>query len=81
MHKLSTYYSPLCLIPSYQLNLLTSYFYPKESANDTDINEFIVNRVGYFPFVSGIMIIIIFTGNAGFDNLFELSKKLYYLTL
>lgn len=61
--------------------LLIGYYYKKESANNAAIKAFIVNRVGDFVFIIGIVMIIIYTGSIDFENVFELSENLSNMTL
>lgn len=56
--------------------LLIGYYYKKESANNAAIKAFIVNRVGDFAFIIGIVMIVIYTGSIDFENAFSLSENL-----
>ncbi|PCJ24829.1 MAG: NADH-quinone oxidoreductase subunit L [Rickettsiales bacterium] len=56
--------------------LLIGYYYHKDSANNAAIKAFIVNRVGDFAFIIGIVMIIIYTGSIDFENVFGLSENL-----
>ena len=61
--------------------LLIGYYYQRESANEAAIKAFIVNRVGDFAFVIGIVMIIIYTGSVDFEHVFALSENLSNATL
>ena len=61
--------------------LLIGYYYRKESANEAAIKAFIVNRIGDFAFIIGIVMIIIYTESIDFKNVFVLSKNLSNTTL
>ena len=61
--------------------LLIGYYYQKESANKAAIKAFVVNRVGDFAFIIGIVMIIIYTGSIDFESVFALSKNLSNMTL
>lgn len=61
--------------------LLIGYYYQKESANNAAIKAFVVNRVGDFAFIIGIVMIIIYTGSIDFESVFALSENLSNVTL
>lgn len=61
--------------------LLIGYYYQKESANEAAIKAFIVNRIGDFAFIIGIVMIIIYTGSIDFEHVFALSENLSNATL
>ncbi len=61
--------------------LLIGYYYQKESANNAAIKAFIVNRVGDFAFIIGIVMIIIYTGSIDFESVFTQSDNLANITL
>ena len=61
--------------------LLIGYYYRKESANEAAIKAFIVNRIGDFAFIIGIVMIIIYTGSIDFEHVFALSENLSNATL
>ena len=61
--------------------LLIGYYYRKESANEAAIKAFIVNRIGDFAFIIGIVMIIIHTGSIDFEHVFALSENLSNATL
>ena len=63
--------------------LLIGYYYHKESANAAAMKAFIVNRVGDFAFIIGIVMIIMCTygyssqeGDIGFANVFDMAEEL-----
>lgn len=56
--------------------LLIGYYYHKDSANGAAIKAFIVNRVGDFAFIIGIVLIIIYTGSIDFEHVFALAENL-----
>lgn len=61
--------------------LLIGYYYNKNSANDAAVKAFIVNRVGDFAFIIGIITVIIYTGSVDFEYVFTLSENLAGLSL
>lgn len=50
--------------------LLIGYYSYKDSANKAAIKAFIVNRISDFAFISGIALIIIYTGRVNFSDVF-----------
>lgn len=56
--------------------LLIGYYFHKESANDAAIKAFVVNRVGDFAFIIGIVIIAIYTGSVEFQLVFSAAGEL-----
>jgi NADH-quinone oxidoreductase subunit L len=56
--------------------LLIGYYYSKESANSAAVKAFIVNRVGDFAFIIGIVLIILYTGSVDFKHVFMLAENL-----
>lgn len=56
--------------------LLIGYYYKKPSANNAAIKAFIVNRVGDFAFIIGIVMIVLYTGSIDFQHVFGLSENL-----
>ena len=56
--------------------LLIGYYYKKPSANDAAIKAFIVNRVGDFAFIIGVIMIILYTGHIDFENVFAAAEHL-----
>ncbi|MEM6415570.1 MAG: NADH-quinone oxidoreductase subunit L [Pseudomonadota bacterium] len=50
--------------------LLIGFWYKKKSANDAAIKAFVVNRVGDFGFLLGILCIFYVFGSARFDDVF-----------
>lgn len=59
--------------------LLIGYYYQKDSANNAAIKAFVVNRVGDFAFIIGVIMIIIYAGSVDFDYVFSLSENLSQL--
>ena len=56
--------------------LLIGYWYTKPSANDAAIKAFIVNRVGDFAFILGIILLAIYTEAIDFTSVFAKAKEL-----
>ena len=56
--------------------LLIGFWYYKDSANSASIKAFIVNRIGDFAFILGIIIIIIYSGYADFAGIFSKAQVL-----
>lgn len=56
--------------------LLIGYYYHKESANAAAVKAFVVNRVGDFAFIIGIVMIIIYVGAVDFANVFAMAENL-----
>ncbi len=56
--------------------LLIGFWYKKDSASSAAVKAFVVNRVGDFAFIIGILGIIYFTGSTNFDVVFNSSKVL-----
>jgi len=56
--------------------LLIGFWYKKASASSAAVKAFIVNRVGDFAFIIGILSIIYFTGSTDFKVVFESSNVL-----
>ncbi|MDC0865029.1 NADH-quinone oxidoreductase subunit L [Rickettsiaceae bacterium] len=56
--------------------LLIGYYYQKDSANNAAIKAFVVNRVGDFAFIIGIVMILLYTGSLDFYHVFQLSEIL-----
>ncbi|HCD63638.1 MAG TPA: NADH-quinone oxidoreductase subunit L, partial [Alphaproteobacteria bacterium] len=50
--------------------LLIGFWYHKESAHTAAMKAFVVNRVGDFGFVLGILAIFALTGSVSFDAIF-----------
>ncbi|MDP4708867.1 MAG: NADH-quinone oxidoreductase subunit L [Rickettsiaceae bacterium] len=61
--------------------LLIGYYYQKESANNAAIKAFVVNRVGDFAFIIGIVMIVLYTGSIDFESVFTQSDNLANVTL
>jgi len=51
--------------------LLIGFWYKKDSASNAAIKAFVVNRVGDFAFILGILAIIFFTGTLKFESVFS----------
>jgi NADH-quinone oxidoreductase subunit L len=56
--------------------LLIGYSFHKESANDAAIKAFVVNRVGDFAFIIGIVMILLYTGSIEFGLVFSAAEEL-----
>jgi NADH-quinone oxidoreductase subunit L len=56
--------------------LLIGYYYKKASANNAAIKAFVVNRVGDFAFIIGIVMIALYTGSLDFEHVFILAENL-----
>lgn len=56
--------------------LLIGYYYHKESANSAAVKAFVVNRVGDFAFIIGIVMIIIYAESVDFVDVFAASESL-----
>ncbi|MFY9590307.1 NADH-quinone oxidoreductase subunit L [Rickettsia endosymbiont of Halotydeus destructor] len=56
--------------------LLIGFWYKKEAANKAAIKAFIVNRVGDFAFILGIIAIIFYCHSANFQDVFLAAKEL-----
>ena len=50
--------------------LLIGFWYEKQSATDAGKKAFIVNRIGDFGFVLGVMYLIAYTGSVNFERVF-----------
>lgn len=61
--------------------LLIGFWYQKESANKAAIKAFIVNRVGDFAFILGIITIIVYFGVVDFASVFGKAKSLSNIQL
>ncbi|WP_209425823.1 NADH-quinone oxidoreductase subunit L [Pararhodobacter sp. SW119] len=56
--------------------LLVGFYYKKASANAAAIKAFVVNRVGDFGFIIGIMAIYLLTDSIRFDDIFAQADQL-----
>ncbi len=56
--------------------LLIGYYYQKDSANKAAIKAFVVNRVGDFAFIIGLVLIILYTGAVDFVTVFASAGSL-----
>lgn len=56
--------------------LLIGFWYTKDSANAAAVKAFIVNRVGDFAFILGVIMIIIYSGHADFATVFAKTQDL-----
>lgn len=61
--------------------LLIGYYYHKKEANDAAIKAFIVNRVGDFAFIIGIVLMLIYASSIEFETVFEQSQELAKMTI
>jgi len=61
--------------------LLIGYYYEKESANSAAVKAFVVNRVGDFAFIIGIVLMLIYAGSIQFRAVFEQSQDLAKMTM
>ena len=56
--------------------LLIGYYYQKDSANNAAVKAFIVNRIGDFAFIIGIVITLIYASTVEFSGVFGQSQDL-----
>ena len=56
--------------------LLIGYYYQKDSANNAAVKAFIVNRIGDFAFIIGIVITLIYASTVEFSGVFRQSQDL-----
>ncbi|MGX6960161.1 MAG: NADH-quinone oxidoreductase subunit L [Rickettsia endosymbiont of Pentastiridius leporinus] len=56
--------------------LLIGFWYSKESANKAAIKAFIVNRVGDFAFILGVIAIIFYCRSANYKDVFSVAEEL-----
>ena len=56
--------------------LLIGYYYQKDSANNAAVKAFIVNRIGDFAFIMGIVITLIYASTVEFSGVFAQSQDL-----
>ncbi len=61
--------------------LLVGFYYKKASANAAAIKAFVVNRVGDFGFIIGIMAIYLLTDSVRFDDIFAQADQLSETTV
>ncbi|MFU8778992.1 MAG: NADH-quinone oxidoreductase subunit L [Roseovarius sp.] len=61
--------------------LLIGFYYRKSSANAAAIKAFVVNRVGDFGFIIGIMAIYLLTDSIRFDDIFAQAETLSETTV
>jgi len=61
--------------------LLIGFYYRKSSANAAAIKAFVVNRVGDFGFIIGIMAIYLLTDSIRFDDIFAQAETLSQTTV
>jgi NADH-quinone oxidoreductase subunit L len=57
--------------------LLIGFWYEKQSATDAGKKAFIVNRIGDFGFILGLMFLIAWTGSANFERVFTAAPHLF----
>jgi NADH-quinone oxidoreductase subunit L len=61
--------------------LLIGYYYQKTSANNAAIKAFIVNRLGDFAFIIGIIVMLIYANSIEFIPVFAQSQDLAKMTI
>ena len=61
--------------------LLIGYYYQKDSANNAAVKAFIVNRVGDFAFIIGIVIMLLYASSIEFVPVFAQSSDLAKMTM
>jgi NADH-quinone oxidoreductase subunit L len=61
--------------------LLIGYYYQKDSANNAAVKAFIVNRVGDFAFIIGIVVMLIYASSIEFVPVFAQSQDLAKMTM
>ena len=61
--------------------LLIGFWYKKEAANKAAIKAFIVNRVGDFAFILGVIAIIVYSGATDFVTIFGKAMALSQISL
>ncbi len=61
--------------------LLIGYYYEKETANKAAIKAFIVNRIGDFAFIIGIILMLIYASSIEFIDVFLQSQDLAVMTI
>jgi len=61
--------------------LLIGYYYHKDSANSAAVKAFVVNRVGDFAFIIGLVMIIIYTESVDFAHVFAMSEDLSKISI
>jgi NADH-quinone oxidoreductase subunit L len=61
--------------------LLIGYYYQKDSANNAAVKAFIVNRVGDFAFIIGIIIMLIYASTIEFTAIFAQNQDLAKMTM
>ncbi len=57
--------------------LLIGFWYEKQSATDAGKKAFIVNRIGDFGFVLGMMYLITYTGSVNFERVFAAAPHVF----
>ena len=57
--------------------LLIGFWYEKQSATDAGKKAFIVNRIGDFGFILGVMFLITWTGSVNCDHVFAAAPHLF----
>src|SRR5512140_2883811 len=57
--------------------LLIGFWYEKQSATDAGKKAFIVNRIGDFGFVLGVMFLIVWTGSVNYDHVFQSAQHVF----
>lgn len=61
--------------------LLIGYYYQKNSANNAAVKAFIVNRVGDFAFIIGIVLMLMYASSIEFVSVFAQSPDLAKMTM
>lgn len=61
--------------------LLIGYYYEKNAANSAAVKAFIVNRIGDFAFIIGIVLMLIYATSIEFISVFEQSNDLAKMTM
>ncbi len=57
--------------------LLIGFWYEKQSATDAGKKAFVVNRIGDFGFLLGLLFLITWTGSVNFDRVFSAAPHLF----
>jgi NADH-quinone oxidoreductase subunit L len=57
--------------------LLIGFWYEKQSATDAGKKAFIVNRIGDFGFVLGVMYLVLYTGSVNYAEVFEKAPHVF----
>src|SRR5438132_6217351 len=57
--------------------LLIGFWYEKQSATDAGKKAFIVNRIGDFGFLLGVLFLIAWTGSVNFERVFVVAPHMF----